>query len=83
MDPWVRQQGAILLIDPCIPKTWPAFGIAFRYKFAGYDIRVENPDGVCRRVAHAELDGVTLPGSPARIPLADDGGTHHVRVVLG
>ena len=30
-----------------------------------------------------ELDGVTLPGDQARIPLADDGGIHHVRVVLG
>ena len=78
-----RQQGATLLIDPCIPKTWPGFGIAFRYKSAHYDIQVENPGGVCRGIARAELDGVTLPGSTARVPLTNDGSTHHVRVVLG
>ncbi len=78
-----RQQGATLLIDPCIPRTWPGFGIAFRYKSTRYDIQVENPGGVCRGIAHAELDGVTLPGDQARITLTDDGTTHHVRAVLG
>ena len=31
----------------------------------------------------SELDGAALPGNQARIPLADDGATHRVRVVLG
>jgi cyclic beta-1,2-glucan synthetase len=78
-----RQQGAALLMDPCIPRTWPGFAIAFRYKSSRYDIQVENPSGVCRGISRAELDGVTLPGDQAWIPLADDGGIHHVRVVLG
>ena len=78
-----RLQGATLLIDPCIPRTWPGFGIAFRYNSARYEIQVENPGGVCRGIVRAELDGVALPGDQARIPLADDGATHHVRVVLG
>jgi cyclic beta-1,2-glucan synthetase len=78
-----RQQGATLLIDPCIPRTWPGFGIAFRYKSTRYDIQVENAGGVCRGIAHAEFDGVTLPDDQARITLTDDGGTHHVRIVLG
>lgn len=83
---WVlgfRQQGATLLIDPCIPRTWPGFGIAYRYKSTRYDIRVENPGRVCRGIGRATLDGVTLPGDQARITLTDDGTTHHVRVVLG
>jgi cyclic beta-1,2-glucan synthetase len=57
--------------------------IAFRYKSTRYDIQVENPAGVCRGIGRAELDGVTQPGDRARIPLADDGATHHVRIVLG
>jgi cyclic beta-1,2-glucan synthetase len=78
-----NQQGAELLIDPCIPKNWPGFKIAFRYHGARYDIEVENPNGVCRGVVRTELDGAMLPGTQARIPLAKDGVTHHVRVVLG
>jgi cyclic beta-1,2-glucan synthetase len=78
-----RQHGTTLLIDPCIPRTWPGFVIAFRYKSTRYDIQVENPAGVCRGIGRAELDGVTQPGDRARIPLADDGATHHVRIVLG
>jgi len=78
-----RLRGTALLLDPCIPKTWPGFKIAFRYRSARYEIEVENPAGVCRGVVHAELDGTALPGDAARIPLADDGAAHRVRIVLG
>jgi hypothetical protein len=33
-------------------------------------------------VSSTELDGQALAGG-AGIPLADDGATHHVRVILG
>jgi cyclic beta-1,2-glucan synthetase len=78
-----RLQGEALLIDPCIPKSWPGFEIAFRYHSAHYDIAVQNPGGVCRGVVRVELDGVALSGTQARIPLGDDGSDHRVRVVLG
>jgi cyclic beta-1,2-glucan synthetase len=78
-----RLQGATLLLDPCIPRRWPSFGIVFRYHSTLYDIRVENPRRVSRGIVRAELDGVALPGNQARFPLADDGTTHCVRVVLG
>jgi cyclic beta-1,2-glucan synthetase len=78
-----RLRDATLLLDPCIPKTWPSFRIVFRYRSARYDIRVENPRDVSRGVVRAELDGNALPENQARIPLADDGISHLVRVVLG
>jgi cyclic beta-1,2-glucan synthetase len=78
-----RLQGVTLLLDPCIPRTWPSFEIIFRYHSARYDILVENPHGVCRGIVLAELDGVALPGIQAQVSLADDGTTHCVRVVLG
>ena len=78
-----RLRGASLFLDPCMPKAWPGFKIAFRYHSARYDIEVENPAGICRGVVHAELDGVALPGNGARVPLEDDGATHRLRVVLG
>ncbi len=79
-----RVQGASLLLTPCIPEKWPRFEIVFRYRSARYEILVENPVGVSRGIAHAELNGETLPsGSQTRIPLVDDGNTHSLRVVLG
>jgi cyclic beta-1,2-glucan synthetase len=78
-----RLQGTTLLLDPCIPRGWHGFQIVLRYHSARYDIAVDNPRGVSRGVACAELDGAALPGHPARIPLADDGAIHQVRVILG
>jgi cyclic beta-1,2-glucan synthetase len=78
-----KLRGATLHLDPCIPRAWPSYEITFRYHSARYAIRVENPDGATRGVAAVEVDGVPRAAGSARIPLADDGTTHHVRVVLG
>jgi cyclic beta-1,2-glucan synthetase len=78
-----RQRGATLVIDPCVPKSWPGFTIAFQYRSAHYEIAVENPRGVSHGVSRISLDGKALPTSDAPIPLADDGATHRVEVVLG
>jgi cyclic beta-1,2-glucan synthetase len=55
----------------------------FRHGSARYQILVENPSGVCRGVAHVELDGKALPAGETHIVLVDDGRTHDVRVILG
>ena len=78
-----RVRGASLMLDPCIPRSWPSYEIDFRYRSATYEIVVENPNGVSRGVASSELDGQRLARIGAAIPLVDDGATHHVRVVLG
>ena len=78
-----RLQGAFLLLAPCIPKEWPRFEIVFKYDSAHYEIAVENPRGVSRGVASAELDGKTLSEGVTRVPLADDGQVHKVRMILG
>ena len=77
-----RLRGATLVIDPCIPKSWPGFKIAFRYHSARYDISVENPRGVNRGVSTIHLDGALQP-SDANIPLSDDGANHKIEVALG
>jgi len=78
-----RQQGASLFVDPCIPRAWPEFSVAFRYRSARYDILVENPNGVMRGIAFIEVDGARLRAGTTRIPLLDDAGIHRVRVQLG
>jgi cyclic beta-1,2-glucan synthetase len=75
--------GAALLVDPCVPKSWPGFEIAFRHHSATYEIRVDNPQGVSRGIASATLDGKALPGAQPRFKLDDDGKTHSVHIVLG
>ena len=76
-------EGNTLQIDPCIPKAWRAFEIAFRHHSTRYEISVENQAGVCRGVARLELDGEVLPHGLTRVALVDDATTHHVRVTLG
>ena len=79
----IRQQGTILQIDPCIPRTWPGFSLKFRYRTAIYDISVENPRGVSRGVTYTECDGAALAGDLTVHQLQDDGQVHSVKVVLG
>ena len=79
-----RVHGASLVLTPCIPEKWPGFEIVFKYGSARYEILIDNPLGVSRGIARAQLNGETLPsGSQTRIPLVDDGNTHSVRLVLG
>ncbi len=78
-----KVQGASVLLDPCIPRTWPGFEIRFRHGSTSYIFAVENPARVNGGVASADLDGEKLTVKPLRIPLTDDGNEHTVRVVLG
>ena len=77
-----RLRGTRLLIDPCIPRTWPSFELVFRYRSARYEIFVENPREVSRGVVAVEVDGVGLRGDRG-IEVRDDGQSHRVHVTLG
>jgi cyclic beta-1,2-glucan synthetase len=74
---------ATLRLDPCIPRAWRDFEIAFRHQTTRYEVSVDNHAGVCRGIARLELDGQVLPHGSMHITLVDDGGTHCVRVILG
>ncbi|MBN2489808.1 MAG: hypothetical protein JXQ29_03040 [Planctomycetes bacterium] len=77
-----QKRGSALRIDPCIPKDWKCYEIAYRHRDTLYRITVENPKGVCRGVSRVRLDGTLLAGE-ALVPLADDAREHQVQVVLG
>jgi cyclic beta-1,2-glucan synthetase len=79
----LRFRGATLRIDPCIPKAWPKYEATLKYRTARYSIFVENPNGVCRGVVSARIDGVEITERPLRVALIDDGGRHRVDVRLG
>jgi cyclic beta-1,2-glucan synthetase len=77
----LRRHGATFEIDPCIPSSWPECAIVWSYGRSRYRIVMTNPERRCRGVAVAELDGRRV--DPRAIPLADDGGEHEVRVMIG
>ena len=77
-----RLRGARLAVDPCIPRAWRGFEIAFRYHSSLYEIQVSNPNGVSKGVVGLTLDGTPLPPD-SELELVDDGSTHQVRVTLG
>jgi cyclic beta-1,2-glucan synthetase len=70
----------VLVVDPCLPKTWGGFGATYRTGGTTYEIEVTNPRGVNRGVERLEVDGVVH--EDLRIPLADDGVVHQVKVTL-
>jgi cyclic beta-1,2-glucan synthetase len=78
-----RLRGAVLHLDPCIPRAWRRFDIAFRYHGSRYEITVENPRGVSRGIVQIEVDGSALAPGRASLPLVADGATHRVRAILG
>jgi cyclic beta-1,2-glucan glucanotransferase len=77
----LRRRGPTFEMDPCIPSSWLEYSIVWRFGRTRYEIAVSNPEHRCRGIAEAELDG--SPVDHRSIPLADDGGTHQVRLVLG
>ena len=78
-----RLRGGVLYLDPCIPRAWRGFEIAFRYHASRYEISVLNPNGVSRGVSSMEVDGAPVPSGSANVKLMDDGATHRIRVILG
>jgi cyclic beta-1,2-glucan synthetase len=77
----LRRRGSSFEMDPCIPTSWSSYALVWRFGRTRYEIAVENPDHRCRGIAEATLDGE--PVDPHAIPLADDGGTHLLKLVLG
>jgi cyclic beta-1,2-glucan synthetase len=73
--------GDRLRFNPCIPRDWREFEIIYRHHKTQYNIRVENPHGVCRGVASVVVDGESL--STPEILLSKDGQLHRVTIILG
>lgn len=69
-----------LCIDPCIPADWPSFTVQRKFRGASYDIRVSNPENVCKGVKEMRVDGEVVAGNKAPIFTS---GAHIVEVVLG
>lgn len=76
----LKRSGNSLEIQPCLPAAWERFQVSLRFGDSRYEIEVENCGGGPREMAELILDG--KPQRGARIPFADDGGEHRVKVVF-
>jgi len=77
----LRGRGDHFTMTPCVPSSWTNFSITWRHRGATYQIEVNNPDRVWTGVLSAEMDGEHV--DHRSIPLADDSGTHVVKITMG
>ncbi|NNH30659.1 glycosyl transferase [Rhizobium sp. SEMIA 4085] len=76
-----RRQGQFLQFEPCVPASWPAYEIIYRYGPATYRIRFDNAKGIGRGVHSVTLDGEPVAHESVR--LAQDARTHDIDVIIG
>ncbi len=77
----LRRHGNTFSVQPSIPAMWPAFTIGWMVGRTHYRINVSNPEHRCTGVGLATLDGVAVDARA--IPLADDGQSHTLEIVMG
>ena len=70
-----------LKIDPSIPAAWDGLTATRQFRGATYDIKVSNPNHVCKGIKSVVVDGNAIDGNV--IPSFGDGKTHTVEVVMG
>ncbi len=68
-----------LVVDPCIPASWPAFEVTRQWRGATYHIKVSNPRGVQKGVRAVTLNGQPVMGP---ISLQPAGSENEVRVEM-
>ncbi len=69
-----------LKIDPSIPSAWDGLTAKREFRGATYEIKVSNPNHICKGVKNITVDGNVIAGNV--IPAFADGKTHTVEVVM-
>jgi cyclic beta-1,2-glucan synthetase len=79
----IRRVGAFLVVEPCIPESWPGFEAVVNVAETHYRIRVDNLATGQSVDTQAVLDGagISMTGRDFRVPL--DGLTHRLLITLG
>ena len=70
-----------LKIDPSIPSAWDGLTAKREFRNATYDIKVSNPNHVCKGVAKMIVDGKEVAGNV--VPVEAGKTEYNVEVVLG
>ena len=59
----LKVRGAVLQLEPCIPKSWTNVEMTVRHGSSRYEITVDNPSGVNQGVAPPKWTGLKLRGA--------------------
>ncbi|MFA5982629.1 MAG: glucoamylase family protein [Methylococcaceae bacterium] len=78
----LKLQAGSLYFNPCIPRAWGHYSMAYQHLNSLYQITVENPNGVTQGIVLIALDGHKQQSTES-ILLLDDGQSHQVRVIMG
>ena len=79
----LTRSGDTLLLDPCLPKTWPEVSLKVTLGTFLLDVTVINANGAGRGVTKALLDGaeIACDGGALSVPVTE--GEHHLQLTLG
>ncbi|MBU0479247.1 hypothetical protein KKC91_11870 [bacterium] len=78
----VRRTYDGLLINPCIPSSWPSCKMVRNYRKAIYDININNPERVETGIKRLKVDGEEVDPVRPITPFAD-GKNHQIEVIMG
>jgi cyclic beta-1,2-glucan synthetase len=67
----ICREGAELVVAPCVPDSWPGFEVTLRFGATTYRLELR------RRGTGGAADEPEAIAAPARLPIVEDGGTHH------
>lgn len=70
-----------LKIDPCIPAEWDGYTVKRLFRGSVYNIKIENPQHVCKGVKSLTVDGSSVQGNV--IPVFKDEKEHEIIVIMG
>ena len=75
------KKGDTLVIDPCIPKKWTEYSIKYLYLETTYEIKVRNPENLCKGVSQITFDGIVLKEN--HIHLKNENAIHYIEILMG
>jgi len=78
----IRREGKSLVIDPCIPSTWPGFAATINVESTRFDVQVNNVSQGNRGITQATLNGASIDCAEGSIRTALDGGTHTLKISI-
>jgi cellobiose phosphorylase len=70
-----------LIVNPCIPTSWPKCTIIRKFRGCIYNISIHNPLQVSKGIKQMKVDGKSISGN--KIPVFTDQKEHSVQVELG
>jgi cyclic beta-1,2-glucan synthetase len=76
----ICREGDFLVVNPCIPDTWPGFEAIVTIHSTRYEIRVESADE--RGVMRAVLDSASVECGDGRVRVPLDAGSHQLLISL-